>query len=119
MEAMKTSNAIPIVMQIWLVNEKANGNSPTTLPTIMKRNSVNMYGKISTPLFPEFDFTTLPIKKNNFSISSCNLFGIKPLSIVPSHNVPQISATTRNINNDELVIERSSPKILIGIMFFT
>ena len=118
-EARKTISAIPIVMQIWLVYEKANGNSPTTFPSMMNKNNAIMYGKISTPFVPALALTIPPTKKNNFSITTCNFVGTIPLSLVASQNTPQIVATTRSIKIEELVTDISNPSTLIGKIFFT
>ena len=118
-DAKKTIKAIPMVMQSWLVYEKANGKSPIIFPSMMNKNRAIMYGNISMPLLPAFDFTIPPTRKNIFSTTTCNFVGIIPRSLVATQNTPQINATTRNIKIAELVIDISNPSTLIGKTFFT
>lgn len=83
-------------------------------PIIINKNKDIIYGKISTALFPELDFTASPTKKNNFSNKICSFVGIKVLFEVPTQKITEIARTTSNINIEELVIDISNPKILIG-----
>jgi hypothetical protein len=67
-EVKNTAKASPNVTTSWLVNEKANGKRPKTLPKTIKKNKEHIYGNSLLISLLIFVWTIEPMSPKVFSV---------------------------------------------------